>query len=72
MVRFVQHVWTVFLILVLTAPISSTSAEHDRSYCEFCGGEILTTVFITTDKVTGQKYLICAGGVESFTLDDAR
>jgi hypothetical protein len=51
---------TFFLILVLTACFAPAASAQDKDFCDFCGREIQKSVFIATDKVTGNKYLICS------------
>jgi hypothetical protein len=56
----VQSLRTIFLIVVLTICFAHAASAEDKDICAFCGSEIEKTVFIATDKVTGEKYLICS------------
>lgn len=55
-----QFLRTIFFIVVLTVCFVHAASAEDKDTCAFCGREIEKTVFIATDKVTGEKYLICS------------
>lgn len=55
-----QFLRTIFFIVVLTVCIVHAASAEDKDTCAFCGREIEKTVFIATDKVTGEKHLICS------------